>query len=451
MSKLTKRTVEAAGPPRPKPGESDRAHARRWSWLKDGEIPGFGVKVYGSGLKVFALRYRNRSGRSRMVTLGTFGELTVEKARDLAREEKVRVRQGDDPQAERQREAVVIGTVQKLMTEWLNHYAKAHRRRWEDDRYRIEKRILPKLGKIHLEDLTADVLASWHRKIGKEAPVEANRCLETLRAAWRWADREGLLDDGLQDPTKRVKRYRERSRDRWLRKEEVARLMETVQAEEDPQVRAAIPLLLLTGLRKGELLSARWADVDLERGEIHLRRTKSGEAQVRLLPAQAVTIIRELPRVRIREARTPGETPEDSPFLFPSPADPTMPRGDLKGPWDRIRRKAGLRDVTLHDLRRTAGSFMAQAGVPLQVIQEVLGHSHPSVTKLYARLASENERKALETLSEALSGPLGLSLAPKEPQALPDRLQALLDATKDDPEALAEGLRALGLGKAVEA
>jgi integrase len=439
VAKLTKRAVGAAKGPKRRTGEAESKHRKRWTWTGDSEVGGFGVKVYGSGRKVFALRYRTRTGRHRMLTLGTFGEMTVEEARDMAREEKVKVRQGEDPQAERQREAVTIGTVRKLMTEWLEQYAKAHRKRWKEDEYRMNRRILPKLGKLALEDLTADVLASWHRKIGKEAKVEANRAVETLRAAWRWADGEGLLPDGLRDPTKRVKRFRERSRDRWLRVEEVARLMEAVEKEEDPHVRAAVPLLLLTGLRKGELLGAKWAAVDLDRGEIRLPETKIGTSQVRLLPAPAVDLLRNLPRVK------------ESPYVFPSPTDPRKSRGDFKRQWERIREEADLEDITLHDLRRTAGSHMAQAGVPLQVIQEVLGQSHPGVTKIYARLASENERDALNTLADALAAPLGLAKGEKGPQALPERLRALLDATEDDPDALAEGLRTLGLGKAVEA
>ena len=93
---------------------------------------------------------------------------------------------------------------------------------------------------------------------------------------------------------------------------------------------------------------------------------------------------------------------------------------------------------------------MAQAGVPLQVIGEVLGHSHPGVTKLYARLASENERQALDTLSDALSEALGLAEDTKAGKDLPHRLRALLDATADDPEALAAGLQRLGVANAVE-
>ena len=372
MPKLTKKTVEMAEPPVARIA-TDR---KRWTWLGDDEVSGFGVKLYANGRRVFALRYRTRAGRHRMLTLGALGELTVQRARDMAREAKVRVLGGGDPQAERQRHAVSFATVGDLMRRWIDDYAKAHRRRWTEDERRVERRIIPVLGRIRLDDLTPEILASWHRKIGKEARVEANRCIETVRAAWRWAAGEGLIPSSLDDPTGRVKRYRERGRDRWLRKAEVARLMAAVEQEEDPYVRAAVPLFILTGLRKRELLSATWANVDLDRAEIRIPETKSGGAQVRLLPAPAVSILRGLPRMA------------ESPYVFPSPPNPAKPRGDFKKPWKRIRKRADLEDINLHDLRRTAGSHMAQVGVPLQVIGEVLGHSHPGVTKLYARLAS---------------------------------------------------------------
>ena len=427
MARLTKKIVESSQPPDvTKPSDT-----RKWSWLGDSEVPGFGVKIYGRGTKVFCLRYRTRTGRQRMLKLGRFGELTVQQARDLARKEKVRVLEGEDPQAERHQDAVGIATVGELMGRWIDDYAKAHRRRWEEDEGRVERNIRPTLGRVRLEDLTRTTLASWHRKLGEATPIEANRCLETLRAAWRWAVGEELLSDVLSDPTTSVKKFKERSRDRWLKKEEVKRLMEAVDKEADPYVRAAIPLFLLTGLRKRELLTSRWSNVDLARREIRLPETKTGEPQIRDLPDLAVQLLRELPRMA------------ESPFVFPSPTDPSKPRDDIKKPWARIRRAAHLEDVTLHDLRRTAGSHMAQAGVPLQVIGEVLGHSHPGVTKLYARLASENKREALDTLSQALSSAMGLPMAADEGHVLPDKLRALLDVAEHDPDALAAGVRSL--------
>lgn len=426
MGRLTKRIVETAEPPKVK----KPADRKRWRWVGDDEIPGFGVKVYGSGLRTFALRYRvggGREGRQRMLTLGRFGEITVEQARDMAREKKVEIKAGTDPLAKRQRKASAMTTAGHLMDRWLRDYAKVHRKRWGEDERRIERRIRPDLGKLRLEDLTVERVARWHRTIGNTARVEANRSLDTLGAAWRWAEREGLLPRDLSDPTTPVKRFRERSRDRWLRREELERLMEAVRAEDDPYIQAAVPLLLLTGLRKRELLDARWRDVDLDRAELRIPRAKIGEAQVRLLPSPAVNILRELPRHH------------NSPCVFPSLTDPSKPRTDFKRAWRRIRQAAGLDDVTMHDLRRTTGSHLAQSGVPLQVIGEVLGHTSGAHTRIYARLASQNEREALETLARSLEGVLGGNGGPhgdKDQEAgsqlLPGRLKALLEEGQEE-------------------
>lgn len=381
MAKLTKRSIDAA--------QFD-PDGGGWQWLADDEVAGFGVRVWPSGTKSFVVRYRTRGARrDRYLTLGKYGVLTLQEARERARKELVRVLEGEDPLEDRRRQESEVVTVEDLSLRWLRDYAKIHRRRWAEDQGRIERHVLPKLGSVHLEEV-ASRLPAWHREIGRKAPVEANRALQTLRSAWRWAEGEGILPAGLTDPTVRVRKFKEKSRDRWLRKEELHRLLKVTGAEEDPFIRAAIPLLLLTGLRKRELLTARWSNVDLERGEIRLPRTKSGEPQTRLLAAPAVDLLRDLPRT------------DGSPWVFPSPTNPRKFRTDIKRPWERIREEAGIPDVTLHDLRRTAGSYMAQAGVPLQVIQQVLGHSHPGVTKLYARLASENEREALEALGRSI-------------------------------------------------
>lgn len=422
--KLTKRVVESAPLPQGDP--------KKWTWLGDVEVRGFGVKLYPNGRRVYALRYRNRNGRHRMLTLGQHGDLTVQQARTMAHEQKVFVLQGQDPQAERQRQFVGISTVKELMEKWLTEYAKAHRRSWKEDERRAKRHILPKLGRLQLEDLTPDVVASWHRALGKGTPAEANRSMQTLRAAWRWGGKEGRIASGLTNPTARVTRFPEVSRDRWLSTEEVEQLTKAVARESDPYVKAAIPLFLLTGLRKRELLRARWEDVNLDRGEIRLPITKKGEPQVRTLTAPAVEILRGLPRMA------------ESPYVFPRPSDPTKPRDDIKRPWDRIRERAKLADVTLHDLRRTAGSVMAQRGISLHVIGNVLGHSHPGVTKLYARLASKNEREALNTVADALKNALGLAGAQEaSKKELSDKVRELLEAAENDPDALAAGIKDL--------
>jgi integrase len=197
----------------------------------------------------------------------------------------------------------------------------------------------------------------------------------------------GFVPEDRSNPARGIERFKEVSRDRWLKPEEVTRRIEAVRnhvpgqlaagnggrnlgerkllnesagaikdgktaparhAKPDPDFRAFVPLLLLTGLRENELLRARWDDVNLKRGEIRLTRTKSGRPQTRKLSAPAIEILRFLPR-------------EENPHVFPGRSKGTH-RRDFRNEWQEVREAAGPEDVTLHDLRRTAGSYMAQAG-----------------------------------------------------------------------------------------
>ena len=119
MPHLTKRNVEAA-----------KVNGSGWKWIGDDEVPGFGVRVYASDRKLFALRYRTRSGRQRMMQLGQFGELTVQEARDLARKEKVRVLDGADPLRERERRRAGIISSGSFLRKaiWATESARAPRR-----------------------------------------------------------------------------------------------------------------------------------------------------------------------------------------------------------------------------------------------------------------------------------------------------------------------------------
>lgn len=451
LQKLTKRIVSSA----PLPPVRTPADRRKWTWLGDGAVPGFGVKLYGNGRRVFALRYRNAKGRQRLYKIGELGEgMTVEQARDDAEALRVGIRRGDDPQAEREaaRVAPDIETVAQLATRWLTDYAESFRKRWKEDEYRVNRLIVPALGRLRLTDVTPARLSRWHRKIGEKSPVEANRAIETLRAAWRWAELQEILPPdapravlfkGGKDA--KVKRFREKSRDRWLRPEETERLLHAVAKYDDAHVRAAVQLLLLTGMRKRELLCAEWKQLDLERGEIRLPETKNGESQVRLLVPEAVTILRELPRV------------QESDYVFPSPRDPSKPRGDIKRPWESIREAAKLEGVTIHDLRRTCGSYMTQRGASIEIVMDVLGQNSPAAARIYARHSRENSVDALGTLAAVLAPIMaraGLSQAASEPHALPVQLRALLETAGNDPDALAAGLHALlavDWGKAAQA
>ena len=370
-----------------------------WQWLRDESVPGFGLRLLPSGRKSFVLRYRTRGGRLRYLTMGPYGTLTVSQAQKRARRELGKVLDGDDPAEERKeaRRGAKFG-------DFSETYLRRMEKRWtpkttyETER-RLKKHLKPAFGSARLEDMTrAQVTALLDQIAESSGPYESNRVHELVRAMFNRAQAWGFFPDDRPNPARAIERFKEQSRERWLKPEEVEALMESVRAQPDLSFQAFIPLLLLTGMRKSELLGAQWQHIDFDRGEILLPKTKSGRAQVRTLSAPAVQILRFLPST------------EGNPHVFPGRKKGT-PRNDFRTEWQEAREAAGLARVTLHDLRRTAGSYIAQAGVSLQVIGEVLGHQHPAITKVYARLSEENERQALEALGEKLGGLLGLDQA----------------------------------------
>jgi integrase len=158
--------------------------------------------------------------------------------------------------------------------------------------------------------------------------------------------------------------------------------MDAIEAESNVYHRAAFMLYLLTGLRRSELLTLQWRDVHLEQRTLNLRQTKANRPHRLPLSTPALTILANLPRQH------------ENTHVFPSAGAGHM--ADLKKPWQRVRERAGLGDVRLHDLRRTVGSMMAQDGVSLQLIGKVLNHTQLSTTEVYARLADDAARDALE-------------------------------------------------------
>ena len=371
---LTKRTIDRAAY-----NGDGRSRDVRW----DDQIPGFGLRIYPTGRKAFVLNYRGPDRRMRLMTLGRYGVLTLHEGRERARRLLVQVADGGDPLEDRKTPGPV--SVAEFVEIFLERHSRARKRSWKEDERRLRGHVVPALGGKLLDAVTRANVAALHDRIGRGAQIEANRVLAAVSTMFSKAEEWGFLPEGSRNPARGVQRFQERSRDRWLKPQEAERLLAAVTEEEDPYVQAALRLYLLTGLRKAELLRARWEDVDRNRKELRLRDTKAGRPHVVPLSDPALSIIEDLPR-RL-----------GSPWIFPGKDGGN--RKDLKSAWARVRRKADLQDVTLHDLRRTVGSWMAQNGVPLTVIGQVLNHTHPNVTRVYARLSQDQSKEALDKVA----------------------------------------------------
>jgi integrase len=412
--------------------------------LWDRTLPGFGVRVLASGTKSFILDYRDANGRQRRITLGRYGILTPDSARKRARAELASVSAGADPVEARRAKRRAV-TLREFADTYIDRHAKPRNRTWKADRRRLDKNILPSLGSRALASITRADIATLHAKLGKTAPMEANRHAALLSSMRARAIEWGFLDEDAAHW--KVKKFKEQSRETWVTPEWLPALLAAIDAETSPHVRGALYIALLTGMRRSEVLGLRWQDVDLTRGEINMQRTKAGRPHTVPLSSDAVTVLAELPRLL------------GNPYVFPSDLKAGERLHDLNRPWDRVRARfylathpdeavtlreraeadvaarskhAGAHEgrdpvqdrllalaaaeavakgeaLRLHDVRRTAGSLLALGGASLPIIGAVLNHSNASTTQIYARLTQDAPRKALEGLAAVVRAAKGAS------------------------------------------
>ena len=358
----------------------------------DGRLPGFGVRVYPSGRKSYVLQYGPAKARRLMVlgkcTTGADVDEMREYAQALLRDYE---RDGQDPLTEQRRRSVeTVGVV-------VSAYIDAKETVWapregKRARSRLTRHIGAKLAKKPLSELTRADVRTMHRRISRTTIYEANRTVQLLRAAINWivSERDWPTSDlkGGANPAAGVKLNHEKVRREWIRPAEIRAVLKAIDAEENPWQRAFFQMALLTGARKDELLKLRWRDVDLTHKTALFRDTKNKTDHEMPLSAAAIAVLEATPRMK------------ENPFVFCG-----RKRGQaLVNPYKakaRIFARAGIdRRVTIHDIRRTAGSLLASNNYSTQQIGKLLGHKSTITAKVYAEIAGE----AKQEMAEALAG-----------------------------------------------
>jgi integrase len=376
-------------------GDADKGqHCILW----DDQVPGFGLRIYPSGKKSFIISYR-ADGRKRRMVIGRYGILTVQEARERARKLLVRVLDGNDPLAERQRVRENV-TLAELWDRYLEEYA-LPRKKWRtvrDEKGVWRRHLAPNFGQRRLTNITREDVARFHGRL-RNSPYAANDAVKLLRRLYNQAAEWSLVAPET-NPTRFVKLFKEPRRERYLSTAELARLgralKEAEQDSEDPFAIAGVRLLIFTGARAGEILRLRWDEVDLEARQLRLRDSKTGP-KILELPAPAVAVL-----VGLQELRHLA-----CPWVFPG-RDPSKPRNDyLKGPWKRICRRAKIENCRLHDLRHTYASTAAGSGFTLKMIGELLGHRQTSTTERYSHLSRSPRQEAAESIAASLQAALG--------------------------------------------
>jgi integrase len=421
MPKLTDEAVKAALPP----AVGNRV-------LRDSEARGLGLRVTSAGAKVWVFEYET-GGKGRRYTIGGTDIFTLAKARKAALDLRARVRLGADPQAERsdkraavRAQAVVVApdTFASVAALFLDDLRKRGRAAayLRDTRGFLDNHVLPRIGDRALSDvarkdviiLLDDVAENGTVKIidGKKqhlvgGGVTANRCLAALRACLNFAIDRDLL---TVNPCHRVKApAQERPRDRVLTDGEIRELWAVFESLGGP-FGAFFKIALATGQRKSEVSDMTWDELDLEKPTWALAgsRTKNGRPHVIPLPVTVVDILQTLPRKGAWVLTTTGLGPING---F-SKAKASVDTRVLAARRESDPEAEPMLDWTIHDLRRSAATGMAQLGVPASVVSRVLNHSATGVTARhynhYEYLAEK--RHALDTWG----GHLGRLIAPAD-------------------------------------
>ena len=360
----------------------DALTVEKETFFWDRNLSGFGVRVYPTGAKVYVVQTRRPNG-SKRITLGRHGVITADQARRRAVAEIARIKFDDAP--EPMPKSTEAHTVAELAERYLREHVEVRCKPRTVKHYRsaIDKHILPAFGDMPITAVTAALVADLHYDL-RERPYTANLAIDTLSQIIKQAAAWSLAPEGF-NPCQQVPRYREGRRERFLTDVEIRRLgrvLEELQAEGRLPVHAAaaIRLLVLTGCRRNEIVRLRWDDVDFEAGELQLRDSKTGPRSVSLSP-EAVEVLAAIPRVRGNRWVIAGH-------------DPSQPMLSLSDHWRRVRSRADLKDVRLHDLRHTFASRALALGESLPVIAKLLGHSQVKSTARYVHLAQDTVKEA---------------------------------------------------------
>jgi integrase len=370
QTQITKSFVDGV-----QPGNRDR-------FYYDSAVTGFGLKVTPRGKKVFIFEYRI-GRRTRRQTLGKYGDWTVYSARKEAERLRGLVRSGGDPASEK-RAARVGATMTEALAEFDSRHIKQHLKVTTARGYRqiISREVLPNLGRQKLTDIEQRDISKLH-STKHDNPYLANRILAVLSKFFNWCEAEGARPVG-SNPCKRITRFKEEARERFMSPAEMMRFADALDAEQaagsSPFAFAALRLLLLTGARRDEILTLRWEYVDLGGNRLWLPDSKTGKKAV-FLPPAAVELLAHLPRV------------EGNPFVIVG----SKAGGHLVGLrkiWTRARRRAGLDDVRIHDLRHSFASAAVANGMSLPMLGKLMGHKSVQTTARYAHLADDPLRLA---------------------------------------------------------
>ena len=359
--------------------------------MSDAKVKGLQLERLRTGVGKWRFRSEDEDGRGRScITLGDAPLLSLAEARLLAEKAKKQISMGEHPAAKKALNRQVPMIYDFIHSSYLP-FVEGYKRSWKCDAGLLRKHIEPIWGKRYLDQITkADVIALMAKHRTTHAPGSCNRLLILLRYVFscslKW-ETPGIK----ANPTAGIPLMKEDNvKERYLSTEEAQRLYEVLTRSDNVMLQYIIPMLILTGARKREVLDARWEDFDYERRLWRIHTTKLGKPRFVPMSEGVINLLGSVPR-------------HDCDWAFPNPKT-LKPYVSIFYSWDSARSEAGLEDLRIHDLRHSFASFLVNAGRSLYEVQRLLGHTQIKTTQRYAHLSHDTLLDATNSVNTALGG-----------------------------------------------
>jgi integrase len=362
----------------------------------DTDASSLSLEVRISGGKTYYRRYRDARGRIRQIKLGSDPDLSLADARKLAASVGRSVAMGEDPLNEKKAVKAVPTFAQFVDQQYMPH-VKSYKRSWETDASTLKNHLLPRFGSSYMDEITRQDIVKMlaTRRESGAAPGSVNKVLILLRfifnLALRWE-----LPGVRSNPTRDIPLAPDSNKkERYLSEDEAARLYGAVCESENTMLRYIVPMLILTGARKREVLDAKWEDFDLERRLWRIPTTKLGKPRYVPLSEGVLNLLAAIPR----------HPKSNVVFANPKTGKPYV---TFFVSWNTARTKARLSDVRVHDLRHSFASLLINSGRSLYEVQKLLGHTQIKTTQRYAHLSPETLLEATNAASRAVGSVMGV-------------------------------------------
>ncbi len=379
---FTKADIDAL--PIPESGKRDT--------YQDTKSTGLQLRVSYTGVKTFSVFKRIKGGNPERITLGRYPSMTIDQARRKSMEICLAISEGDNP-AEVKRSLKSEIVFSELFSEYLARHSKPRKKTWAEDESKYKTYLAKPLGNKRLSTIDRKDIALIHSSITKagNGPT-ANRVLALMSSIFGWAISVGLCE---KNPVLGIKRNKEKSRDRFIQSDELPRFFQALAGEPNETIRDYILISLLTGARRSNVCSMRWQDINFDRAEWRIEETKNDTPQTVPLSPEAIQVLVN---------RKPSD---ESVYVFAGKGKKGYLAEPRKG-WERILRNAGIKNLRIHDLRRTLGSWQAKTGASLAIIGKSLNHKDSNTTAIYARLDLDPVRDSVNTATDAMMTAAGL-------------------------------------------